>query len=108
MLQEFVTVDGLTQRLCSHGADVFLAKPGQPLPETLQTGPAPLHGIHRQHIVFIQTGTLPHGFLKVFHALNLPALVFPDFEAKAVGAQINCGQTGTVLHGGWQQKKINK
>ena len=52
----------------------------------------------RQVAVVIQAVALAHGFFDVFHALDVAVLEAANFQAKAVGAQVD-GSDGFVNHG---------
>lgn len=73
-------------------------KAGEPFTKPRQASPATLHGFACQVPVFIQAIALAHGFLQVFHPLDMSELVAPDFKAKTVGAEVDRGEACAVLH----------
>jgi hypothetical protein len=99
LLQEFLPVARLAQGLGRHRAHLLLAKALQALGEAGQAVPAALHRRRAEHLVFVEAVALAHGFLEVLDAFDVARLEAPDFEAEAVGAKVDGGEQGTVLHG---------
>jgi len=99
LAQELFAVAGLAQGLRGHGAHLVFFEALQPLGKAGQAVPAALHGGGVEHLVLAQAGALADGFLDVFDALDMARVVAADFEAEAVGAEIDGGKQGSVLHG---------
>src|SRR6218665_2831974 len=112
--QEFLPVARLAQGLRGHGPHLGPGETGQPLAKPRQAGPAALHGGARQLLVFVETVAQAHGLLEVLHPLYVAKLIAPDFQAKTVGAEVDCGQTGAIAHvvlrgtGKWETENRKK
>ena len=61
-LEEYVAADG-----------------GQALAKACEARPTPFHSFRGQVAVFVQAIALAHGFLEVFHPLDVAELIAPDF-----------------------------
>ena len=96
--QKDFAVVGFAQGLCGHGTDLVFFEAVQTLGKARQTGPAALHGVQAEVFLAIQAIALAHGFFEVLHAFDVARLVSTNFHAKAVGAQVQGGEEGTVLH----------
>ena len=97
--QEFITVARLAQRLRGDGPNLTPLQPRQAFAKARQTVPATLHRLGGEVAIFVQAVALADGFLEVLGALNLAMLKASDFQTETVGAEIDGGEEGTVLHG---------
>ncbi|MCY1369562.1 hypothetical protein D9M69_566090 [compost metagenome] len=99
LAHELVAVLGLAQGLRGDGPDLLFLETVQAFGKAGQAVPATLHGGFTQHLVFVQAVALAHGFLDVFDAFDVAGVETADFEPEAVGAEVDRGEEGSVLHG---------
>jgi hypothetical protein len=97
--QELVAVARFAQGLGGHGAHLVLLEAVQAFAKTRQAFPAALHGGRAEVLFGVEPVALAHRFLEVLHALDVARVEAPDLEAKAVGAEVDRGEKGSVLHG---------
>ena len=97
-LQEGIPIAGFAQGLCGHSSDLVLSKACQTFCKTRQAVPAALHGVQRQIALGIQAIALSDSLFEVLGAVDLSVVEAANFKAKAVRAQVNGSEEGTVLH----------
>ncbi|MOA47501.1 hypothetical protein D3C78_1701420 [compost metagenome] len=81
----------------------------QALAKTCEAIPAALHGLFGKIAFGVEAAPLAHGFLEVFHALEVVVCELADFQAETVGAKIDGSeQQRGVGHGECWQRPVTK
>ena len=91
--QEFVAVTRFAQGLRGDCPHLVALEASQPFTETRQAIPARLHSLSGQIAVFVESTPLPHRLLEVLRPDKFVVIDDPDFEAKAIRAEIYRGET---------------
>ncbi|ETN71557.1 hypothetical protein NECAME_19271, partial [Necator americanus] len=86
-LHESLAVARLAQRLGRDRAHMARGKSREALAKTRQAVPAALHGFLGEVAVGIEAAALAHGFLEIFHALEVVMGELADLEPEAVGSE---------------------
>ena len=98
--QEHVAIPGFAQGLRGDCPHLVALEAGKTFPKTRQAVPAGLHGLRGQVTVFVESTPLPHRLFEVFRPNKFLVIDDPDFEAKAVRAEIYRGETLFWMHWG--------
>ena len=93
-----IAVACFAQGLGGNSAYMLGVKAAQAFAKACQAGPATFHGFLRQVALSIQPIALTYGFLEVFHAVNLVVFIAANFEAEAVGAQVDGSEGDRMVH----------